>query len=76
MAGTPRTRAVSGEGCALPRRFNAAAVQATLAMLAAIGPQTYTDVQWNVTTHGSYRRLVRLTGRQPPTPDPCLSVLR
>ena len=44
-----------------------------LAMLAAIGPHTYTDVQWSVTTHVSYRRVVRPTERLPqlpPTPPP------
>jgi hypothetical protein len=40
-------------------------------MLAAIGLHTYTDVQWNVTTHGSYRRVVRQpNGTHPPTPLP------
>ena len=40
-------------------------------MLAAIGLHTYTDVQWNVTTHGSYGRVVRQpNGTHPPTPLP------
>ena len=37
-------------------------------MLAAIGLHTYTDVQWNVTTHGSYGRVVRQPNGYP-SPD-------
>jgi hypothetical protein len=37
-------------------------------MLAAIGLHTYTDVQWNVTTRGSYRCVVRQPNGYP-SPD-------
>ena len=43
-------------------------------MLAAIGLHTYTDVQWNVTTRGSYRRVVRQPNGYPIPRHPCLSV--
>src|SRR5215468_10861050 len=46
----PRTRAVSVLNCALWTPLPGLLP----AKLAAIGPRTYTDVQWNVTTYGSY----------------------
>jgi hypothetical protein len=50
--------------------FSAAAAHAIRAILAAIGPQTYTDVQWHVTTPASYAGVVRPTERLPRPPIP------
>ena len=44
-------------------------------MLAAIGLHTYTDVQWNVTTHGSYGRVVRQPNGYPSPDTPAFRFL-
>jgi hypothetical protein len=66
MAGTPRTRAVSVFH--LRSGLSADFDVGDLSKWAGIGLHTYTDVQWNVTTFGSYIRTVRQTER-PTSPD-------
>ena len=52
MAGTLRTHTVSDSICFLAQ--TPALRSGGHSILAAIGPHTHTDVQWNVTMYGSY----------------------
>ena len=66
------SRRAAGVAVRRPRHFDGARLtsSSSLAMLAAIGPCTYTEVQWNVTMRASYRHVVRPTERLPSPPTP------